>query len=341
MPTSSDGGEPAAPAAPWFDPLAAPGPRLHPGPRDSGEFPAWRERVLAAVRGRIRCAAPAGLPAPALLASRYGDGLVREEYLLTSKHTQAAGTLLAPAHADGKLPAVLVCPGRNAVVAQVTGAQPADYPDRAIAARLCAAGFVTFTLDYRFGGRVDPGRVPGRDEAAVLAQLYQVAGRSLLGELAAAAAAALAWLASHPAVEPGQVALFGHSLGGAVALHTALAQPVPPPLCVASHLGSYRILGYGHPASLLPGIAAEADLPGLYAALAPAPLHLQYGLTDTELDPADAAAAGDEITRLYRLAGADGRAEVLAAPMGHGTATGPAIGFLRRALCVHPSCTPA
>jgi dienelactone hydrolase len=116
-------------------------------------------------------------------------------------------------------------------VAQVTGAQPPDHPDRDIAARLCGAGLVTFTIDYRFGGRVDPGRVRGGDEAAVLAQLYQVAGRSLLGELAAGASAALAWLGSHPAVEPGQVALFGHSLGGAVALHAALAQPVPPPLC--------------------------------------------------------------------------------------------------------------
>lgn len=338
MRISSDGGEPGAPAASWFDPLAVPGPRLHPGPRDASQFPAWRERVLAVVRGR--CHAQAA-PVAELLHAGHDGGLVCEQYRLTTKDTQVTGTLLTPARAAGRLGAVVVCPGRNAVPAQVTGAQPPDYPDRAIAAQLSGAGLVTFTLDYRLAGRVDPGRVRGRDEAAVLAQLYQVAGRSLLAELATGAAAALAWLARHPAVEPGQVALFGHSLGGAVALHAALAQPVPPPLCTASHLGSYRILGYGHPAGMLPGIAADADLPDLYAALAPAPLHLQYGLTDAELSPADAAAAGDRITVLYRLAGAGGRAEIHAAPMGHGTATGPAVDFLRRTLSAAPSCTPA
>lgn len=344
MPTSSDGG-------PWFDPLAQRSQRPRLRPREGADFPAWREQIRAAVRAHRGCCPPAGPISATLLSSAQSGGLAREQYRLSSAPDEGntdededdvTVTMLRPASISAALPAVLVCPGANAVVAQVTGAEPPDYPDRDIAARLAAAGFVTLTLDYRFAGRADPSRTAGRDQLTVLAPLYHLAGRSLFTELVRGAGLALTWLASQQVTEPGQVGLFGHSLGAAIALHTALAAPDPHPLCVASHLGSYRVLGYGHPASHLPGITAHADLPDLYAALAPAPLHVQYGLADRELDPADARAAGDQITELYRIADAAGRAEVLASPMGHGTAPEPAIDFLRRALARQPlPCTAA
>ena len=218
------------------------------------------------------------------------------------------------------------------MVEQVTGAEPPDYPDRDVAARFAAAGLATLTVDYGFDGSIDPWRLYGRDEAAVLAQVYLAAGRSLLAELVADAAAAFGWLREQPWVRPEAAGLFGHSLGAAVALHVALSLDRPTPLCTASHLGSYRVLRYGHPALLLPGIGRDHDLPDLYAALAPAPLQVQYGRSDRQLDPADADAAGQRITDVYRLAGAEPNLEVLAEPMGHGTATTPAIEFFRRTL---------
>ena len=227
---------------------------------------------------------------------------------------------------------MLVCPGRNAVVEQVTGAAPPDYPDRDVAARFAAAGLATLTLDYGFDGSIDPERLYGRDEAAVLAQVYLAAGRSLLAELVADATAAFGWLRDQPWVRPDAAGLFGHSLGAAVALHVALSLDRPPPLCTASHLGSYRVLRYGHPALMLPGIGRDLDLTDLYAALAPAPLQVQYGRSDRQLDPADAEAAGQRIQDVYRLAGAEGNVEIRAEPMGHGTATTPAIEFFRRTL---------
>jgi hypothetical protein len=319
--------------------FAGPGPRLHPPPAHPREFPAWARQIRGAVRRRGG-AGPSDVQGAeaTLLSSETADDLLRAEYVLRATPPLRRGseafraTLVRPAGSSGPRPAVVVCPGRNAIVSQVTGAQPPDYPDRNVAARFAAAGFVTLTLDYGLSGRVDPDRLYGRDEAAVLAQLYLAAGTSLLAELASQAAAALCWLDAEPAVQAGRVALFGHSLGGAVALHAALFLDHPPPVCVASHLGSYRILGYGHPALLLPGIGADADLPDLYGALAPAPLHLQYGLADHELEPGDAAAAGQQIMELYRVAGAARHAKVHGFEMGHGTAAGPAIDFLNRTL---------
>lgn len=300
-----------------------------PLPRDQAEFGPWQARVVAAVRAIA--GVPPGPVAAAMLSTRADGELTRAEHELRADGHQPLRVVTCYRTTGGPMPAVVVCPGRNAVVDQVTGAQPPDYPDRNVAEQLARAGFLTATIDYGLDGQLDPGLLAGRDEAAVLAQLLAISGRSLLGVLAGGALATADWLATHHAAAPGQVALFGHSLGGAVALHAGLLSGRALPVCVASHLGSYQVIGYGHPAGALPGIGSHADLPGLLGALAPAPLQLQYGTADPTLDPADAAAAGRLVRDLYAIAGARGRAEVVTAEMGHGTQVAAAIDFLRRA----------
>ncbi len=339
MAISSDGAMAKRPVRALVAPGGA-GPRRLPATPD--ELPSWRAQVIATVRTLAGSLASEAEPAEAVAgASTVTNGLATDEYLIERPWGRLRTVLVRQADpVGGSWPAVLVCPGRNAVVEQVTGVEPADYPDRDVAAQFASAGLAALTLDYGFDGSVDPTWLYGRDEAAVLAQLYAAAGRSLLAELAADAAAAFGWLSRQPWVRPGAAGLFGHSLGAAVALHAALSLDQPPPLCTASHLGSYRILSRGHPALLLPGIASELDLPDLYAALAPVPLQVQYGRSDPQLDQADAESAGQRIKAGYRLAGAEANAEVRAEPMGHGTATGPAIEFFRTALIARPPASP-
>ncbi len=316
------------------------GPRLRPHPRDEDEYRRWRSRVRAAVRRLAATGPGAADPLQAGAGGEQNDGtLVRQEFRFSRPGREFRAVLTRPRRAVYPRPAVVVCPGRNAEVDRVTGAQPPDYPDRPVAAQLAAVGFVTLTLDYGFAGSVDQDRRYGRDEAVLLEHLCAMAGRPLLGILARDAASALGWLRSQPLVQPDLVGLFGHSLGGAVALHAALAIESPVPLCTASHLGGYSVLGYGHPALALPGIARHADLPDLYAALAPAPLQLQYGLADRELDPADCAAAAATVSALYHVAGAAGRVEARGLSMGHGTGTAEALDFFGRALAAAAPAT--
>ncbi|MFK4068332.1 DegT/DnrJ/EryC1/StrS family aminotransferase [Streptomyces sp. NPDC029674] len=271
------------------------------------------------------------------------DGLHRERLLLQSPVRGAFhGTLLAPAgtaRAATALPGVLVLGGKNARLDQLTGDVPPDHPDRNVAEQLAHAGFVTLSFDHGIGGGMDAERRAGRDEGTLLAHAFALTGRSLLGALTGDSLGALDVLAAHPLVDPDRVGLFGHSLGAAVALHTALlAGPLTGrdgiPLCAASHVGSYQALYErlltGHEGAVLPGILEYADLPDLYGALAPAPLQLQYGTADSYLEPADARAAADVVQEAYAAAGAD--AEVHALPMGHGTHVGHATDFFTRAL---------
>ncbi|MFE0170901.1 DegT/DnrJ/EryC1/StrS family aminotransferase [Streptomyces sp. NPDC059002] len=263
------------------------------------------------------------------------EGLRREHLVLDSPLRGAFhGTLLAPADTV-RGPAVLVLGGKNARLDQLTGDVPPDHPDRNVAEQLARAGFVTLSLDHGIGGGLDEERRAGRDEGTLLAHAFALTGRSLLGALVGDALGALDVLAAHPLVDPDRIGLFGHSLGAAVALHTALLAPHRPlPLCAASHLGSYQALYErlltGHEGAVLPGILEYADLADLYAAHAPAPLHLQYGTADSYLEPADARAAARHIEAAYASAAAD--VEVHELPMGHGTHVGHAADFFARTL---------
>ncbi|HEU5474339.1 MAG TPA: DegT/DnrJ/EryC1/StrS family aminotransferase [Actinophytocola sp.] len=293
-----------------------------------------RGAPLRAVVARLIAARPARLVVTSV-HTRQSDGLCREQYVLRHEHRDSIkATLLRPPDPADR-PAILVCQGRNARLDQVTGEQPPDYPDRNVAEQLARAGFVTLTLDYGLAGGLPAESLRGRNEAVVLAQALELGGRSLLGALVEDAVAGLDWLAGRQGVDRDHIGLFGHSLGAAVALHTALVHDRPLPVSAASHLGGYptlfgRLLTLGEGAAL-PGILRHADLADLYGALAPAPLQLQYGLDDPNLDRSDAAAAGEVVGKHYADVEAADRVEVLALPMGHGSGIPQAAEFFTRA----------
>ncbi|PCG86035.1 DegT/DnrJ/EryC1/StrS aminotransferase [Streptomyces sp. WZ.A104] len=277
------------------------------------------------------------------------NGLRRERMTLGSPaRGEFPAVLLSPEdEATAPRPGILVLGGKNARLDHLTGETPPDHPDRNVAERLARAGFTTLTFAYGIGGGLDPERLAGRDEGALLAHAFALTGRSLLGALVGDALGALDVLRSHPLADADRTGLFGHSLGAAVALHTALLSDRPLPVCAASHLGTYPAL-YGRlftgfEGAALPGILEHADLPDLYTALAPAPLQLQYGTADPYLETADTRAAAETVRLGYETAGAP-KPDILELPMGHNTHAGHAAEFFARELAdapAHPAPVPA
>lgn len=308
----------------------------HPGRVHAPTDPASRaESVRAAV---ARLVGPHPQPFAVLSSEReHRAGLRCDRHVLASGRR---AVVLAPGGEPGPWPAVLVVPGRNATLERVTGLEPPDHPDRDVAVQLARAGVLTLTVDHR-----DAGATGGADDA--LDAVRRLHGSSLLGESVQDALAAFAWLEDHPDVVPGRTGLFGHSFGAAVALHTGLITALltgsAVPTCTASHLGGYREM-LGRPtawsaAVALPGILRHADLPDLYAALAPAPLQIQYGKADPRI-ATDATDAAARIEAGYRAAGAGEHVEVLDLPMGHGTGIAEAIGFFHGALAAPRPAAP-
>jgi perosamine synthetase len=316
-----------------FDQLAADRAR----PSDRAELGVHHRRIRAAV---ARLAVVEHRAVPLTVAShtvRTSGGLTLERYELrgTSRDTLRVSVLSSP-QAQRSHAAVLVCPGRHAVMEQVTGEVPPDHPDRNVAEHLARAGLRTVTIDYGLTGSLDTDRLGGREETAVLGQALALGGQPLLGALMEDALAVLGWLRARADVDPLQVGLFGHSMGGAVALHTALVCGDELPVCVASHMGTYPALYgellTGNGAAVLPGILRHADLPDLFGALAPAPLQVQYGRVDPGLAPEDAATAAEQIRKSYALAEAEQNLAILDLPMGHGTSVVNAIKFFQHNL---------
>jgi len=217
----------------------------------------------------------------------------------------------------------------------VTGAEPPDYADRNVGQLVASAGFAALVVAPGLIGTFDVARAGGRDETSLVAHALALQGQSPLGHMAADVVALLHWLEDQPDVDGSRLGLLGHSLGGHVALHAALAFDRPLPTVLASCAGSYRTV-YGRDlngggAMALHGMLRYADLPDLMAALAPVPLMVQHGLRDEKLPVADARATLATVAAAYARLGAQSHlhAELLA--MGHGTDSARANGFFDRA----------
>jgi perosamine synthetase len=284
----------------------------------------------------------AGITIPVLARSAsvttQADGIAVTQ--ITASHARRRElriTLLTPTGLPGPFPTVLVSAGLNATLDRVTGVARPDHPDRNVAERLCRNGFATVTMDYGLGD--EPAA-----EAMRLGPVLSLAGESLLGALVEDTLAVLGWARTLADIDPARIGLFGHSLGAAVALHTALLLDEPLPVCTAGHCGTYGVLyaskQTGPQGGYLPGILRHADLPDLYAALAPAPLEIQYGLRDPFIDVDDAVGAEQQIIAAYREADGVDVVRVRAIDMGHGTDINGAAAFFGRHLATAPNHPP-
>jgi uncharacterized protein len=138
-----------------------------------------------------------------------------QEIVVATEDGIHLGGWFLPAQGGSPGPAVLVCNGNG-------GNRALRAP---LATALSRAGLSVLLFDYRgYGG--NPGR-PSEDG------------------LAADARAAQAWLAARPEVDPGRIALFGESLGAAVALRLAVERP-PTALILRSPFTSLTDVGRQH-----------------------------------------------------------------------------------------------
>jgi uncharacterized protein len=138
-----------------------------------------------------------------------------QEIVLPTEDGIHLGGWFLPAQGSSPAPAVLVCNGNG-------GNRALRAP---LAAALSRAGLSVLLFDYRgYGGNL---------------------GRPSEDGLAADARAAQAWLAARPEVDPGRIALFGESLGAAVALRLAVERP-PTALILRSPFTSLTDVGRQH-----------------------------------------------------------------------------------------------
>ena len=296
---------------------------------------AWSRRLREMVKSLMMIDRVQPLRVRSVNSEKRG-GLWCDRYIFAEfGGTEFKGVLLRPS-AEGSYPVVLICPGRNAAIEKVTAENPVDFPDQNVATQLAFNNMATFTLEYGLIGGFERKKLNGRDEVNLLAQAMSLLGKSPLGFLVENALSGLQWIKNQPWFKPGEMAIFGRSLGGFVALHTALVHDEPMPTALTNCVGHYYTMFVEHlnvgGANALPGIMKYADLPDLIAALAPAPLHIQQGMNDEYFPVTDARDAMALVKRSYDAVGAGDQLDFKLTNRGHGTDVEKLITFLESRL---------
>jgi pimeloyl-ACP methyl ester carboxylesterase len=151
---------------------------------------------------------------------------------------------------------------------------------------------------------------------------------SQLGRMVEDARAAIDVLEREAIVDPQRIQLFGYTLGGAVALHTAALDPrvkgvvsisgFTPMRMDTAQRGTGGIARFSHERPLLPRLGLftgrESEIPydynELIAAIAPRSVLVVQPTMDRDATPADVRRAVDDARRVYALHGASDRLEL-------------------------------
>ena len=151
---------------------------------------------------------------------------------------------------------------------------------------------------------------------------------SQLGRMVEDARAAIDVLEREAIVDPQRIQLFGYTLGGAVALHTAALDPrvkgvvsvsgFTPMRTDTAQRGTGGVARFSHERPLLPRlglfVGRESEIPydynELIAAIAPRPVLVVQPTMDRDATPADVRRAVEDARRVYALHGASDRLEL-------------------------------
>ena len=244
----------------------------------------------------------------------------------TETHFRALAHLLVPAGAVEPVPAVICLQGHSKGM-HISLGRP-KYPgdeqsinggDRDFARQVIKEGYAAFVLEQRgFGESGGDGNGPRCHQPAAAAMLL---GRTLIGERVWDVSRSIDLMAKHfPQIDPGKIAVMGNSGGGTATIYAAAMEKrlaAAMPSC--AFCGFKESIGVQHHCicNYVPGIMEYFDMGDIAGLIAPRPLVIINGLTDT-IFPIDSAKREYAVTeKLYEAAGAAEKCAHITGPEGH------------------------
>ncbi len=300
----------------------------------------WQRTTLATVRGALGIEAIA-TPSATHLGEWDDDGLLGRHLQLGFSNGETADAYLLRPPTKAPTPGVLLLHdhgaffsiGRQKLIRWPDEpretAVPSDdwatrlYGGRHLGNALARRGYSVLCVDaLGWGGRAGTGY---EGQQALAANLMQF-GQSLAGVVLQEDLEALAFLKQLDGVDPGRVASFGFSMGGARAWQVA-ALSADVKACVSvgwmgtlsglMQAGSNQLRGQSAFYLLHPGIAGRIDYPHFAALAAPKPALFLNGREDRHFPEADAAEAFRQMQIIWDASGAPDTLQTRLAPGGH------------------------
>jgi dienelactone hydrolase len=308
----------------------------------------WKEDLKAKVKELLgELPQPAPLR-PELLSRDEAEHYVREKWVIQSEEDCWVPLyLIIPKGKSGRLPAILCAHGHGAYGKDSVAGVHFNDPNRRASIssanynygeQMAIAGFVTIVPDWRsFGERIGyHNPYGGNDICDVHFIQHLILGRTLLGANIFDGRRAIDFLVTREMVDPDRIGCMGLSFGGTMTTYLALLDDrikAADIICYATTTEHYAISRPNFCGSqLVPFLYRYADVPDVIAAIAPKPLLIESGASDTCFWLHSALKAHETVKRAYGVIGKPENLWVEVFPGEHGFSGRKAFEFFRRFL---------
>ncbi len=283
------------------------------------DFLTWKETVKNKVKELLgEFPEPAPLN-PQILSTEETDHYVREKWLIQSELCCWVPLyLLIPKEKGGRKPAILCAHGHGPYGKDAVAGVHFSDPNRKsqilqhnynYAEQMTEAGFVTVAPDWRsFGERIAyHNPYLGRDICNVHFLQHLILGRTLLGANIFDGMRVIDFLLTRKEVDPEKIGCMGLSFGGTMTTYLALLDDrikAADIICYATTTEHYAISRPNFCGSqIVPFLYKYADVPDVMAAIAPKPLLIESGASDTCFWIHSALKAHETIRKAYEVSG--------------------------------------
>ena len=269
----------------------------------------FRERLLQCMGGPW---ADQGELNPKTLSTEQGDGFVRHKVSYrTGDDEVIPAYLLVPNGATKRRPAVCVWHQHNGAwhLGKVEPAGLAGSPMHHTGVALAKEGYVVLCPDAACFGERQDARLKGGEFERFLFLKYVVDGKCLAWKNILDMKRAVDFLCQRPEVDVDRIGCYGHSMGSTF---TWLVGPWEPRIkCLVGNccLPTYAAIHRTHILhcfpNFIPGLHAYGDTPDVAALIAPRPLLLNFGETDSGSPIEEVRQGVETIKRTYEAVHAE------------------------------------
>ncbi|MBS7656927.1 prolyl oligopeptidase family serine peptidase [Candidatus Bathyarchaeota archaeon] len=284
------------------------------------DFISWKETLKAKVKELLgEFPQPASLD-PQLLSREETERYIREKWLIQSEEDCWVPLyLLIPNNIDKRRrPAILCAHGHGPYGKDSVAGVHFNDPNRKAeiaqhnynyAEQMCEAGYVTAAPDWRsFGERIAyQNPFVDRDICNIHFLQHLILGRTLLGSNIFDGMRVVDFLLTRSEVDPERIGCMGLSFGGTMSTYLALLDDrikAVDIICYATTTEHYAISRPNFCGSqIVPFLYKYADVPDVIAAIAPKPLLIESGASDTCFWIHSALKAHQIIKKAYEASG--------------------------------------
>ncbi len=286
----------------------------------------WRNELLPKVKDSLGKMPGRVELNPVVQAQWREDGLIKERVVFAVEEgLSAAAYVFRPDNISGRLPAILVCHGhghfgKDAVMGVRNNSEiraDIELMNYDYGLQMAKAGYVTIAIDWRGFGERDDTRAPlwrvvgKRDLCDLIYNRASLLGMTVLGMNINDGMCALDYLCQQSYVDKDRIGAMGLSYGGTMTTWMTIMDErikASDIICYSDMFSKFAFCDLNFCGSQITyGLFDICDIPDLQGLIAPKPLLIEIGSYDECFSVDSAMSCYNELEKIYKSAGCEGK----------------------------------